>query len=61
MEYALAEPKFVSSPRPPLHIGQLELELAQAKELKLGLLGFARRQGQNSSLARLGIKIILNF
>ena len=39
----------------------LELELAQAKKLELGWLGSARRQGQNPSLARLGLKIILNF
>ena len=36
-------------------------ELAQAKKLKLGWLGLARRQGQNPSLAWLGLKIILNF
>ena len=36
-------------------------ELARAKELALGWLGSARRQGQNLSLARLGLEIILNF
>ena len=39
----------------------LELELARAKKLELGWLGSARRQGQNPSLARLGLKRIFNF
>ena len=38
----------------------LELELARAKKLELGWLGLARRQSQNSSLARLGLKRIFS-
>ena len=40
---------------------QLKLELARAKKLELGWLGSARRQGQNPSLAQLGLEIIQNF
>ena len=39
----------------------LELELARAKKLELGWVGLAQRQGQNPSLAWLGLEIILNF
>ena len=34
----------------------LKLQLAQAKELELGWLGFARRLSQIPSLDRLGLK-----
>ena len=38
-----------------------ELELAWAKKLELGWLGWAWRKGQNPSLAWLGLEIIFNL